>query len=331
MLILPWPHISGLGRLGWGTTQSEGMQAGMIKQRTLKTKTKTTGVGLHSGEKVTLVLRPAAANTGIVFTRTDLDPAPHARAEATSVVDTRLSTCISVGSARVATIEHLMSAFAGLGIDNAYVDIDGPEVPILDGSAGPFVYLLQSAGIEEQKAAKRFIRILRPIEIREGDKWARFEPYDGFRITFTIEYRHPVFASGEQSVCVDFAETSYIQELSRARTYGFMQDVEAMRSQGLALGGSLDNAIVMDEYRVLNSDGLRYDNEFVKHKVLDAIGDLYLLGHPVIGAYVGHKSGHALNNMLVRRLLAEPSAYEMASFERSDEAPAVLQARLQQA
>jgi len=307
------------------------MQAGMIKQRTLKTKTKTTGVGLHSGEKVTLVLRPAAANTGIVFTRTDLDPAPHARAEATSVVDTRLSTCISVGSARVATIEHLMSAFAGLGIDNAYIDIDGPEVPILDGSAGPFVFLLQSAGIEEQKVAKRFIRILRPIEIREGDKWARFEPYDGFRITFTIEYRHPVFASGEQSVCVDFAETSYIQELSRARTYGFMQDVEAMRSQGLALGGSLDNAIVMDEYRVLNSDGLRYDNEFVKHKVLDAIGDLYLLGHPVIGAYVGHKSGHALNNMLVRRLLAEPSAYEMASFARSDEAPAVLQARLQQA
>ncbi len=314
-----------------GVTQSDGVQAGMIKQRTLKTKTKTTGVGLHSGEKVTLVLRPAAANTGIVFTRTDLDPAPHARAEATSVVDTRLSTCISVGSARVATIEHLMSAFAGLGIDNAYIDIDGPEVPILDGSAGPFVFLLQSAGIEEQKAAKQFIRILKPIEIRDGDKWARFEPYDGFRITFTIEYRHSVFASGHQSVCVDFAETSYIQELSRARTYGFMQDVEAMRSQGLALGGSLDNAIVMDEYRVLNSDGLRYDNEFVKHKVLDAIGDLYLLGHPVIGAYVGHKSGHALNNTLVRRLLAEPSAYEMASFERSEEAPAVLQARLQQA
>lgn len=303
----------------------------MIKQRTLKTKTKTTGVGLHSGEKVTLVLRPAAANTGIVFTRTDLDPAPHGRADATSVVDTRLSTCISVGSARVATIEHLMSAFAGLGIDNAYIDIDGPEVPIMDGSAGPFVFLLQSAGIEEQKAAKRFIRILKPIEIREGDKWARFEPYDGFRITFTIEYRHPVFASGQQSVCVDFAETSYIQELSRARTYGFMQDVEAMRSQGLALGGSLDNAIVMDEYRVLNNDGLRYDNEFVKHKVLDAIGDLYLLGHPIIGAYAGHKSGHALNNTLVRRLLAEPSAYEMVSFERNDEAPALLQARLQQA
>jgi UDP-3-O-[3-hydroxymyristoyl] N-acetylglucosamine deacetylase len=301
----------------------------MIRQRTLKTKTKTTGVGLHSGEKVTLVLRPAAANTGIVFTRTDLDPAPHARAEATSVVDTRLSTCISVGSSRVATIEHLMSAFAGLGIDNAYVDIDGPEVPIMDGSAGPFVFLIQSAGIEEQKAAKRFIRILKPVEVREGDKWARFEPYDGFRIEFTIEYRHPVFTTGQQSVCVDFAETSYVQELSRARTYGFMQDVEAMRSMGLALGGSLDNAIVMDEYRVLNSDGLRYDNEFVKHKVLDAIGDLYLMGYPVIGAYSGYKSGHAMNNALVRRLLAEPSAFEMASFERSEEAPALLQARLQ--
>ncbi len=301
----------------------------MIKQRTLKTKTKTTGVGLHSGEKVTLGLRPAPVNTGIVFTRTDMEPAPHAKAEATSVVDTRLSTCISVGQTRVATIEHLMSAFAGLGIDNVYVDIDGPEVPIMDGSAGPFVFLIQSAGIEEQKAAKRFIRITRPVEVREGDKWARFEPFHGFRIAFTIEYRHPVFASGHQSVCVDFAQTSYIQELSRARTYGFMQDVEAMRSQGLALGGSLDNAIVMDEFRVLNSDGLRYDNEFVKHKVLDAIGDLYLLGHPIIGAYSGHKSGHALNNALLRRLLAEPTAYEIASFERGDQAPALLQARLQ--
>jgi UDP-3-O-[3-hydroxymyristoyl] N-acetylglucosamine deacetylase len=301
----------------------------MIKQRTLKNKTKTTGVGLHSGEKVTLVLRPAAANTGIVFTRTDLAPAPHARAEATSVVDTRLSTCISVGSARVATIEHLMSAFAGLGIDNVYVDIDGPEVPIMDGSAGPFVFLIQSAGIEEQKAAKRFVRITKPVEVREGDKWARFDPYQGFRVTFTIEYRHPVFSSGQQSVVVDFAETSYVQALSRARTYGFMQDVEAMRSQGLALGGSLDNAIVMDDYRVLNSDGLRYDDEFVKHKALDAIGDLYLLGHPVIGAYSGHKSGHALNNALVRRLLAESAAYEMVSFDRSEEAPALLQARLQ--
>lgn len=300
----------------------------MIRQRTLKTKTKTTGVGLHSGEKVTLGLRPAAPNTGVVFTRTDLEPAPHARAQANSVVDTRLSTCIGVGSARVATIEHLMSAFAGLGIDNVYVDIDGPEVPIMDGSAGPFVFLIQAAGIEEQKAAKRFIRISKPVEVRDGDKWARFEPYNGFRVSFTIEYRHPVFPSGQQTVCVDFAETSYVQELSRARTYGFMQDVEAMRSMGLALGGSLDNAIVMDDYRVLNNDGLRYDNELVKHKALDAIGDLYLMGHSVIGAYAGYKSGHALNNALVRRLLAETAAYEMVSFERSEEAPALLQARL---
>ena len=303
----------------------------MIKQRTLKTKIRATGVGLHSGEKVTLGLRPAPGDSGIIFTRTDLDPAPHVRAEASSVVDTRLSTCIAVGSARVSTIEHLMSAFAGLGIDNVYVDIDGPEVPILDGSAGPFVFLIQSAGIEEQRSAKRFIRVLRPVEVRDADKWARFEPYDGFRISFAIEYSHPVFATGQQSVCVDFAETSYVQEVSRARTYGFMQDVEAMRSQGLALGGSLDNAIVMDEHRVLNNDGLRYENEFVKHKVLDAIGDLYLLGHPIIGAYSGHKSGHALNNALLRRLLAEPSAYETVSFDREDQAPALLQARLQAA
>jgi len=303
----------------------------MIKQRTLKTKIRATGVGLHSGEKVTLALRPAPVNSGIVFTRIDLDPAPHTRAEATSVVDTRLSTCIELGSARISTIEHLMSAFAGLGIDNAYVDVDGPEIPILDGSAGPFVFLIQSAGIEEQRAAKRFIRIVKPVEVREGDKWARFEPYDGFRISFAIEYHHPVFATGQQSVRVDFAETSYVQEVSRARTYGFMQDVEAMRSQGLALGGSLDNAIVMDEHRVLNNDGLRYENEFVKHKVLDAIGDLYLLGRPIIGSYYGHKSGHALNNALLRQLLAEPAAYETVTFAREDEAPALLQARLQAA
>ena len=300
----------------------------MIRQRTLKTKTRATGVGLHSGEKVTLGLRPAPADTGIVFTRTDLEPPPQVRAAATDVVDTRLSTCIGVGKGRISTIEHLMSAFAGLGIDNVYVDLDGPEVPILDGSAGPFVFLIQSAGIEEQRAAKRFIRIVRPVEVREGDKWARFEPYDGFRISFAIEYRHPVFATGQQSVCVDFAETSYVQEVARARTYGFMQDVETMRSQGLALGGSLDNAIVMDEHRVLNNDGLRYENEFVLHKVLDAIGDLYLLGHPIIGAYSGHKSGHALNNALLRQLLAEPAAYETVTFGRGEKAPAVLQARL---
>jgi UDP-3-O-[3-hydroxymyristoyl] N-acetylglucosamine deacetylase len=305
------------------------MRARMIKQRTLKSRIKAVGVGLHSGEKVALTLRPAAADAGIVFTRTDMDPPVHERAQATSVVDTRLSTCIQVGSARISTVEHLMSAFAGLGIDNAHVDVGGPEIPILDGSAGPFVYLIQSAGIEEQKAPKRFIRILRPVEVRDGDKWARFDPYHGFRISFTIEYRHPVFASGQQSVCVDFADTSYIDEVSRARTYGFMQDVETMRAQGLGLGGSLDNAIVMDDMRVLNNDGLRYDNEFVKHKVLDAIGDLYLLGHPVIGAYSAHKSGHAVNNLLLRQLLAEPAAFEIASFAQGEEAPALLQARLQ--
>ena len=301
----------------------------MIKQRTLKSKVRAVGVGLHSGEKVTLSLRPAAVDTGIVFTRSDVEPPVHARAQPQSVIDTRLSTCIRVGASRISTIEHLMSAFAGLGIDNAHVDVSGPEVPILDGSAGPFVYLIQSAGIEEQRAPKRFIRIVRPVEVREGDKWARFEPYDGFRISFTIEYSHPVFASGQQSVCVDFAHTSYIEEVSRARTYGFMQDVEAMRSQGLGLGGSLDNAIVMDEHRVLNNDGLRYDNEFVKHKVLDAIGDLYLLGHPVIGAYSAHKSGHAVNNLLLHQLLAEPAAYEVVSFGRGEVPPALLQAAVQ--
>jgi UDP-3-O-[3-hydroxymyristoyl] N-acetylglucosamine deacetylase len=303
----------------------------MIKQRTLKSVVRATGVGLHSGAKVVITLRPAAADSGIVFARTDIAGSPQARAAADIVVDTRLSTCIGVGSARIATIEHLMSAFAGLGIDNAYVDVGGPEVPIMDGSAGPFVYLIQSAGIEEQKAAKKFVRIDRPVEVREGDKWARLEPYHGFRIGFTIEYRHPVFDSGSQSVSVDFARTSYVREVSRARTYGFTQDVEAMREQGLALGGSLGNAIVMDENRVLNSDGLRYEDEFVKHKILDAIGDLYLLGHPLIGAYQGHKSGHAMNNALLRKLCADASAYQLVSFDRSDEAPALLHSRLQSA
>jgi UDP-3-O-[3-hydroxymyristoyl] N-acetylglucosamine deacetylase len=300
----------------------------MIKQRTLRSVVRATGVGLHSGVKVGFSLRPAAVNTGIVFSRTDLGGMARSRASASTVVDTRLSTCIAVGASRVATIEHLMSAFAGLGIDNAYVDVGGPEVPIMDGSAGPFVFLIQSAGIEEQKAAKRFVRIERTVEVRDGDKWARLEPYHGFRVGFTVEYRHPVFSSGQQSVEVDFAHTSYIREVSRARTYGFMQDVESMRSQGLALGGSLENAIVMDENRVLNSDGLRYEDEFVKHKILDAIGDLYLLGHPLIGAYAAHKSGHALNNALLRKLLADASAYEFVSFDRGEEAPALLQARL---
>ena len=303
----------------------------MIKQRTLKSVVRATGVGLHSGAKVAITLRPAPVNNGIVFSRTDIAGSPQSRAAADVVVDTRLSTCIGVGAERIATIEHLMSAFAGLGIDNAYVDVGGPEVPIMDGSAGPFVYLIQSAGIEEQKAAKKFVRIDRAVEVREGDKWARLEPYHGFRIGFTIEYRHPVFDSGSQSVSVDFAKTSYVREVSRARTYGFTQDVEAMREQGLALGGSLGNAIVMDENRVLNSDGLRYEDEFVKHKILDAIGDLYLLGHPLIGAYQGHKSGHAMNNALLRKLCADSSAYQVVSFDRSDEAPALLHARLQSA
>ena len=303
----------------------------MIKQRTLKSVVRATGVGLHSGAKVAIILRPAAVNSGIVFSRADIAGSVQTRASAEAVVETRLSTCIGVGAARIATIEHLMSAFAGLGIDNAYVDVGGPEVPIMDGSAGPFVYLIQSAGIEEQKAAKRFVRIERAVEVRDGDKWARLDPYHGFRIGFTIEYRHPVFDSGSQSVSVDFAHTSYVREVSRARTYGFTQDVEAMREQGLGLGGSLGNAIVMDENRVLNSDGLRYEDEFVKHKILDAIGDLYLLGHPLIGAYQGHKSGHAINNALLRKLCAEASAYQLVSFDRNEEAPALLHARLQSA
>jgi UDP-3-O-[3-hydroxymyristoyl] N-acetylglucosamine deacetylase len=225
---------------------------------------------------------------------------------------------------RVSTVEHLMSAFAGLGIDNAYVDLTAPEVPIMDGSAGPFVFLLQSAGIEEQNAPKRFIRILAPVEAREGEKWVRFEPHEGFRLELSIDFEHPVFDRSAQAVTVDFSTTSYVREISRARTFGFMQDVESMRAQGLALGGSLDNAIVMDEYRVLNSDGLRYDDEFVKHKVLDAIGDLYLLGHPLIGAFRGHKSGHALNNLLLRRLLEARHAWTYVTFERAEDAPAFL-------
>ena len=296
----------------------------MIRQRTLKNMIRATGVGLHTGEKVYLTLRPAAPDTGIVFRRTDLPQPVEIKAEPYAVGDTRLSSCLEKGGVRVSTVEHLMSAFAGLGVDNAYVDVTAPEVPIMDGSAGPFVFLLQSAGIEEQSAAKQFIRILEPVEVKEGDKWVRFEPHNGFRLDLSIDFSHPVFDRSRQSVSVDFATTSYVKEVSRARTFGFMQDVETLRSQGLALGGSLDNAIVMDEYRVLNSDGLRYDDEFVKHKVLDAIGDLYLLGHPLIGAFSGYKSGHALNNQLLRRLLEERQAWERVSFERAEDAPAFL-------
>jgi len=296
----------------------------VIKQRTLKNIIRATGVGLHTGEKVYLTLRPAAANTGIVFRRTDLASPVEIRADPYAVGDTRLSSCLDKGGVRVSTVEHLMSAFAGLGVDNAYVDVTAPEVPIMDGSAGPFVFLLQSAGIEEQNAAKKFIRILQTVEAKDGDKWVRFEPHNGFKLDLSIDFDHPVFDGARQSVCVDFSTTSYVKEVSRARTFGFMQDVESMRSQGLALGGSLENAIVMDEYRVLNSDGLRYDDEFVKHKVLDAIGDLYLLGHPLIGAFIGYKSGHAINNLLLRRLLEQRQAWEFATFERAEDAPAFL-------
>jgi len=294
----------------------------MNRQRTLKHIVRATGVGLHTGEKVYMTLRPASPETGIVFRRVDLAQPVDIKANPYSVGDTRLSTCLERDGVRVSTVEHLMSALAGLGIDNLYVDLSAGEVPIMDGSAGPFVFLLQSAGIEVQAACKQFIRILEPLEVSDGDKWARFAPHDGFRVEFTIDFDHPVFDSSAQSVCVDFATTSYVKEVSRARTFGFMQEVEWMRAQGLALGGSLDNAVVLDEYRVLNNDGLRYDDEFVKHKVLDAIGDLYLLGHPVLGAFSAHKSGHALNNVLLRRLLESRQAWEYVSFERAEDAPA---------
>ena len=294
----------------------------MIRQRTLKHIIRATGVGLHTGEKVYMTLRPAAPNTGIVFHRVDLAPPVAIKADPYHVGDTRLASCLEQDGVRVSTVEHLMSALAGLGIDNLYVDLSSGEVPIMDGSAGPFVFLLQSAGIEEQPAAKKFIRILQPVEVSSGDKSARFAPHHGFKIEFSIDFDHPVFENSAKSVCVDFATTSYVKEVSRARTFGFMHEVEWMRGQGLALGGSLDNAIVLDEYRVLNNDGLRYDDEFVKHKVLDAIGDLYLLGHPVIGMFAAHKSGHALNNALLRRLLEQQEAWEYVSFDRAEDAPA---------
>ena len=293
----------------------------MIKQRTLKTRVKTTGVGLHSGVKVEMTLRPAAAGTGILFRRVDLDPPVDIPVDPYKVTDTRLCSALTVDKAKVATVEHLMSALAGLGIDNIVIDLTGPEVPILDGSAAPFVFLLQSAGIEELNSPKQFIRILEPIEVREGDKWVRLSPYDGFRIDFTIDFDHPVFEQSGQVVSIDFDNTSYIREVARARTFGFMHEVELLRSNNLALGGSLDNAIVMDEYRVLNADGLRYEDEFVKHKVLDAIGDFYMIGKPIIGRLEAHKSGHALNNQLLRALAENQSTWELVSFENTDDAP----------
>ncbi|HKE42767.1 MAG TPA: UDP-3-O-acyl-N-acetylglucosamine deacetylase [Casimicrobiaceae bacterium] len=304
----------------------------MLRQSTLKKLIKTTGVGLHTGARVDLTLRPAAPDTGIVFHRVDLPQPVSIPADARNVGDTRLSSSLELNGARVSTVEHLMSALAGLGIDNLHVDVAGPELPILDGSAGPFVFLLQSAGIEEQSAPKRYLRIKSPVEIRQDDKWARFEPHHGFVLDFTIDFPHPVFGSENRHVVIDFAEHSYTKEVSRARTFGFMQDVEAMRSAGLALGGSLQNAIVLDETRVLNSEGLRYDNEFAKHKVLDAIGDLYLLGHSLIGRYAAYKSGHALNNAVSRLLLTRPDAFELVTFQSAADVPSAFQSwRLQPA
>lgn len=293
----------------------------MIKQRTLKNVIRATGVGLHTGKKVYLTLRPAAVDTGIIFRRVDLDEPVEIPARAEFVGDTRLSSTLVKDGHSISTVEHLLSAMAGLGIDNAYIDVSAPEVPIMDGSAGPFVFLIESAGIEEQNKAKQYIRIKKPIRVEDGDKWASFEPYDGFKVSFSIEFDHPVFANSEQYAELDFATTSFVKEVSRARTFGFMRDVEMLRENNLALGGSLDNAIVVDDYRVLNEDGLRYEDEFVKHKVLDAIGDLYLLGHALVGAFRGHKSGHELNNALLRALLADEDAWELVTYEQPVDAP----------
>jgi UDP-3-O-[3-hydroxymyristoyl] N-acetylglucosamine deacetylase len=294
----------------------------MLKQRTLKTAISTTGVGMHNGEKVTLTLRPAAADTGIVFKRVDLPQPNEILASPTAVNDTRLCSAVEVDGVRIATVEHIMSALAGLGIDNAYVDVNAAEMPIMDGSAGPFIYLLREAGIVEQAASKKFIRIIKTVEIIDGDKWVRFEPYHGFKVDFTIAFDHPVFEGVVNQVKMDFATDSYVQGISRARTFGFMHEVEYLRSNGYARGGSLDNAIVLDEYRILNADGLRYDNEFVKHKALDAIGDIYMLGHPLLGAFSAYKSGHRLNNQLVRALMADSSAWDYHSFDQLADAPA---------
>ncbi|MDJ0655332.1 MAG: UDP-3-O-acyl-N-acetylglucosamine deacetylase [Xanthomonadales bacterium] len=293
----------------------------MIKQRTLKNVIRATGVGIHTGQKVYLTLRPAPANSGIIFRRVDLDPVVEIPACPKNVGDTSLSTSLGKGEARISTVEHLLSAMAGLGIDNAYVDLSASEVPIMDGSAGPFVFLIQSAGIEEQNAPKKFIRIKKPVQVESDDKVARFEPYNGFKVRFSIDFDHPVFRTHSHQAEIDFSTTSFVKEVARARTFGFMRDIEMLRDQNLVLGGSMDNAIVLDDYRILNEDGLRYEDEFVKHKILDAIGDLYLLGHSLIGSFYGHKSGHALNNTLLRVLLDQEDAWEEVTFDDVATAP----------
>jgi UDP-3-O-[3-hydroxymyristoyl] N-acetylglucosamine deacetylase len=293
----------------------------MIKQRTLRNAIRATGVGIHSGRKVFMTMRPAAPNTGIVFRRVDLDHPVEIKAEAHRVGETSMNTALCNGDVKVSTVEHLLSALAGLGIDNCYVDLSSSEVPIMDGSAGPFVFLIQSAGVEEQNAAKRFIRIKKTVTVKDGDKWARFEPYEGFKVGFSIEFKHPAFSKSTSSAEIDFSSTSFVKEISRARTFGFMKDIEALRERNLVLGGSMDNAIVLDDYRVLNEDGLRYEDEFVRHKILDAIGDLYLAGHSLVGAFYGYKSGHHLNNQLVRTLLSDAQAWELVSYEDSRAGP----------
>ena len=298
------------------------MHAAMLKQRTLKTLIKASGVGLHTGQKVRISLRPAPPDTGIVFRRVDLPSPVEVPARAELVGEARLASTLIKDGAKVHTVEHLMSALSGLGIDNAFIDLDSPELPILDGSAAPFALLLQQAGLEEQGAPKRFLRVRKIIEVKEGDKWARLEPYEGFRLSFSIDFRHPAIERTTQSVSVDFAETSYLKEIARARTFGFMHEVEDLKGSGLALGGGLDNAVVLDDQGVLNADGLRFADEFIRHKLLDAIGDLYLIGRPLLGAFTAHKSGHALNNKLARAALADPAALETVIFERAEEAPA---------
>jgi UDP-3-O-[3-hydroxymyristoyl] N-acetylglucosamine deacetylase len=294
----------------------------MLRQRTLKSLVSATGVGLHTGRKVRLALRPAQPDTGVVFRRVDLAGAPELPARVDLVGESRLCSALVRGEVKVYTIEHLMSALCGLGVDNAYVDLDGPEVPIMDGSAAPFVLLLQQAGIEEQGAAKRFLRVRKRVEAKDGDKWAALEPHEGFKLSFSIAYKHPIIVKSNTEMTVDFATTSYLKEVARARTYGFVRDVEDLRESGLALGGGLENAVVLDESRVLNAEGLRFADEFIRHKILDAIGDLYLAGRPLLAAFSAHKSGHDLNNRLLRELAADASATETVTFER--EAPAGL-------
>ena len=293
----------------------------MLRQRTLKKLVSASGVGLHTGKKVRIALRPAPIDTGVVFRRIDLESPVDIPARADAVGETRLSSCLVKGEAKVYTVEHLMSALGGLGVDNVFVDLDAPEVPIMDGSAAPFVLLIQQAGIVEQAAPKKFLRVVRRVEVTEGDKWARLDPHEGYRLSFSIDFKHPVIDDSTQSVTVDFAETSYLKEIARARTFGFMQDIENLREDGLALGGGLDNAVVLDEYRVLNAEGLRFADEFIRHKLLDAVGDLYLLGKPMLASFSAHKSGHALNNRLLRKLLAEASAMQTVTFERAEDAP----------